>query len=83
MPIMIVARCGAGHVNFPIVRSLFLRRSSLSRHPNRAIMMQAPKVADVRFAGRLKGMVMFIGHGDVVIDQLSEEHGRLVSMATD
>lgn len=48
--------------------------------PNRAIIDAGSKVLTSDLLG-LEGYGHVVGHGDVVIDQLSEEHGRLVSAA--
>lgn len=46
--------------------------------PNRAIIDAGSKVLTSDLLG-LEGYGHVVGHGDVVIDQLSEEHGRLIS----
>lgn len=48
--------------------------------PNRAIIDAGSKVLTSDLLG-LDGYGHVVGHGDVAIDQLSEEHGRLVSTA--
>ena len=48
--------------------------------PNRAVIDAGSKVLTSDLLG-LEGYGHVVGHDDVVIDQLSEEHGRLVSSA--
>jgi len=61
MPIMSFARCRAGTCDFPLVRSLFLRRVVSVPTPNRAIIDAGSRSAErSRFAGCLRVWSMIL-----------------------